>query len=113
MKYLLWAILAFGSYKYFFGDLMLETGVPLLDKIQTEAVAKQEVIDAILPTLYGSCSVLSKKSHVEECNYAMNYNKKFCVETFNSRTSALIKTENVLLDKMESFTNCMLNTDVF
>jgi len=113
MNYLLWGILAFGAYNYFFSDMVLDTGVPILDKIQTKAVAKQEVIDAVIPNLYDDCSGLSQKSDVEECNYAMNYNKKFCIETFNSRTSELIKSENVLIDKMQSLTNCMMNSDVF
>jgi hypothetical protein len=113
MKYLIWAILAFGAYNLFLSDIVRDTDIPILDKIQTGAVEKQEVIDAVLPNLYDACSDLSKKSRIEECNYAMNYNEKFCIETFNSRTSALIKSEDVLLDKMQSLTNCMMNSDVF
>ena len=114
MKYIILIIALFAGYKYYDENIkVVSSGVPIIDKIQTEAVSRQEAIDAVLPTLYGACAKLSKKEFTEECEHKLNYQKPFCIKMFNHRSPESFTIEEELIDKMASFTNCMIEKKVF
>jgi len=113
MKYIIFVTVLFAGYKYYDANAVVGSGFPIIDKIQTEAVTRQEAINAVLPTLYDSCAQLPKKQFTEQCEYNLNYQKPFCIKMFNHDSPKKFKAESNLINKMESFSNCMLDIKVF
>jgi hypothetical protein len=105
----------FAGYKYYDANAktVVSTGIPIMDKLQIEPVTRQEVIDYVLPSLYETCSKLENKEHVSECTYLLNYQKPFCLKVFDARSPELFVSEEKMIDRMASLTNCMLDEEVF
>ncbi len=113
MKYLIFALVLFAGYKYYDSNAVESSGIPIIDKIQNEPVTPQETIDAVLPILYETCTQLPNKKFIEDCQYKLNYQKPFCIKMFNLDSPEKFTSESMLMDKMASLTNCMVDKKVF
>ena len=113
MKYIIFAFVLFVGYQYYDANAVVSSGIPIIDRIQTESVTRQETIDAVLPILYETCTKLPNKQFIEDCQYSLNYQKPFCIKMFNLDSPEKFTSKSILMDKIALLTNCMVDKNIF